>query len=60
MINRKHVLVSFDIKFIRFDQKHVGLARQASPISMLFLVLHHKLDIKLDTNMVFSMCLTTP
>ena len=28
---KKTMYVSFDSKFIRLDQKHVGLARQASP-----------------------------
>ena len=44
--------VSFDIKFIGLDQKHVELARQASPF-LRFSGLTDKLDIK-DTYMVFA------
>ena len=46
--------MSFDIKFIRLDQKHVGLARQASPFLHCF---WSRLinSVSKDTNMVFSM-----
>ena len=43
----------FDIKFIRLDQEHVGLARQASPFLRCFWTRLIKLILK-DTDMVFS------
>ena len=45
--------MSFNIKFIRLDQKHVGLARQASPFLRCFWSRLINLISK-DTNMVFS------
>ena len=45
--------MSFDIKFIRLDQKHVGLAGQALPFLRCFWLHLINLILK-DTNMVFS------
>ena len=49
---KKTTSVCFDIKFIRLDQKHVGLARQASPFIRYFGSCLISLISK-DTNMVF-------
>ena len=51
---QKSMLASFDINFIRLDQKHLGLARQASPYLCCFQSCLIDL-IAIDTNyMVFS------
>ena len=51
LLNPLNHVRSFNVKIIRLDQKHVGLASLAIPT--LFLVSPDKIDI----NMVFSICL---
>ena len=50
MRDKKNLLESFDIKFMRLDPKHFGLARPASPFPTLFLVSPDKHDIKRHQN----------
>ena len=50
----KTMIVSFDTKFIRPDQKHVGLARQALPFLRCFWSQLINLIPK-DTNTLYSM-----
>ena len=50
------MILSFDNKFIRLDEKHVGLARQASPFLRCFWF-HLTNLISKETNLVFSITL---